>query len=166
MTEPPCGPTQVDIATVCHPCAYPCASCYTDINTCLTCAGGNHIFSQNSCTCPSGTFDNGTTGCDSCDQKCLECSGSTETNCTACKLNMSLVNGECKSDKGFFWNGISSEPCSSKCLACSGTSTQCSECSSNYILSEIDNSCTCGEAEGSNLIDDGLKCFCKETCGF
>ena len=84
--------------------------------------------------------------CMKCHPTCLQCSGSSATNCTACAspnilmpLNKSCTS--CNFDK-FYKSGSSCLPCDEACLSCVGPSDQlCSKCASGYYRNPFDMTC-------------------------
>ncbi|EGR31372.1 leishmanolysin family protein, putative [Ichthyophthirius multifiliis] len=115
---------------VCSQCHSSCSICTGPLaNQCTACQFLTYL-DGTSCveTCPSNKIPNEQTKlCESCSNGCLVCTSST--TCSQCdvSLNYVLSNGFC----------VKNMTCDSSCLACSGTATYCTKCSSPLFLDKV-----------------------------
>ena len=142
-----------------------CTSCHSlaslqSDNTCLCISNSN--LNGNQCTCNDGCYYNLTySECKVCDIACKTCSGYSDTDCTSCPGNATLLSGNnCSCNTGYYWAGTECSLCYNTCKNCNGNaSDNCTSCYSPMIL--VNNSCSCGE----NLYWNGSACeSCDITC--
>ena len=77
--------------TICH--TAKCISCFVNApGSCTQCKPGSSLDDSNNCVCDvsDGLFDDENGNCRSCDIKCAECFGRTNTRCTACSGTFNL----------------------------------------------------------------------------
>jgi proprotein convertase subtilisin/kexin type 5 len=132
---------------------------------------------NNTCysTCPDGTYSTSTPNlCNSCDLKCIICSGSS-TACSSCTLSGGniayLWNNTCITScpDGTFYASSPNlcSTCDIKCILCSGSSTTCSSCTLNgsnmaYLWS---NTCVTNCPNGTYLTANPNLCnACNTLC--
>ena len=129
-------------AGTCYACDPKCSQCFGVATFCTDC-----YLSQltsligNDCVCNSTTFrDTTTLVCTACDVTCLECVGSTPSNCTLCDstdpINRILIGTECLCKSSYFLNSSNvCEQCHPTCSVCIGSSNyNCTACQVNYTL--------------------------------
>lgn len=123
----------------CDTCSPTCATCSGTPNTCTGCTGTLYLSgSQCISVCPDGKYENTVTNlCAPCDAGCLLTCDINATNCVGgCKLGYSKINAtsnECVNQcpSGRVNNTLTGVcECSSSCLTCSGTLSNCTSCSS------------------------------------
>lgn len=98
--------------------------------------------------CPSRYYEQTTTmTCQTCAKYyCYKCNSSTAAaSCTSCNATLdfrTLVSGVCQPLPGYYDTGNSTaQPCNSNCLTCSGTSTLCTSCATQYFLNSSSKVC-------------------------
>lgn len=143
------------------------ASCACCDDTCLTCLDGTDddcltchspaarstpAALASSCICPTGFFPNpDVTLCTACHSSCVECSGTSLTDCLSCFSYADLVNGvspgQCICNTNAFPSPLVSSCalCNAACLTCTlGTVAGCSTCHSHaHLASGPPGACTC-----------------------
>ena len=112
----------------CNECAIGCASCNT--STYCTLCFSPFFLSNNTCldSCQQGFWrDVSNSECKLCDVGCVNCSGPSLIECTACLFNQILINGEC-------------QMCDGNCSTCKGLGDyDCLSCAEDFYLEE--NNC-------------------------
>jgi hypothetical protein len=155
----------VDSANLlCEECHYSCFSCSAagNASACLSCgAGDNRLYSNSSCECATGYYDNSTAVCLQCNSECLTCSDLS--GCLSCNTSegRALSNGSCLCSSAYYTNGTNCFSCSQLqgCLQCSYDSAMdvlaCLQCDSatGYTLT---NSSDCNSSLGNVSCGDGL----------
>lgn len=106
--------------------------------------------------CGSGKYTNASFLCEACDSSCLNCTGPSANECTACQIDYGLVDNTCT----ICPNGTTSDglnPCQNcttpHCLACSDTDV-CESCVSPYQIIDTNIGPQCAEA--CNVTDCSL----------
>jgi len=91
--------------------------------------GNFTLASDLTCDCPMDEYSDGYGGCGgSCRIECQSCFGPTASECFAC-------------NDGFWFNGVSCEPCHSSCKTCYGRENgECSTCQDGKLL-YLNNTC-------------------------
>ena len=158
----------------CQKCSETCYTCLNSTSDCLSCIPGllltvlNSNTGTGSCSCPSGSFINGT-NCDSCSiaiPGCTSCSSATY--CNQCDLG--------------FYRDYSTNlcvKCDSPCMTCSSPG-YCQSCFPGFILSlpysnALSGSCICPKSYFPDLsnpqsplcspcLDNCLSCSNSMTC--
>jgi len=131
-----------DLVLEFSPCNSICLNCSSPL-ICTNCTT-NAKLASGSCTCRSGFY---WTSCvNTCQQECLpcpsNCTACTETGCTNCATGFLLTLDEkCESTcpDGSYQNGTSCQECSSPCLTCTTSATNCLSCNESWYL--LNNSC-------------------------
>lgn len=155
----------------CHPqarqlqfCDANCLTCMRGV--CVLCADLTYYPLGNKCfLCPDGSSSNndGAT-CSTChDSDCKICSGNGDKDCTLCRT-LSLQDGKCACDPGYYKEEDSCVNCDPSCATCSGDGTNnCTSCLGPYSPSEL-NSCSCLTNE-FEIQTDPLVCGqCHTSC--
>ncbi|CAD8177777.1 unnamed protein product [Paramecium octaurelia] len=143
--------------SMCENCSYRCSSCTIKPENCTTCPDSSErdLGTDNSCQCPAFYYDQpGNPICIKCHSTCQTCQGSQSNQCTSCNLLSKRElssNGECKCQNSYFDTGIQEcQICSSDCLNCTITPTNCTSCKPDRYL--VGNSCLCKtKLQGSYL---------------
>ena len=157
-------------SSTCQPCSSPCATCSTLSTNCLSCVS-SYFLRNGACVTDCGSqlyADVATASCKSCDlNSCFNCAGSP-TTCTSCLGN--FLNGtscisaaSCTSDlqhvaDSTTWTCL---PCSSPCLQCQVSVTQCTACSSP--LSLYGQTCI-GSCPSHYYMSNGACLPCSSSC--
>ena len=149
----PSGSWKDDANHVCVGCYTSCSQCTGSLDTqCSACKSGYFLQpSVASCvnTCPTGYFGNSASNtCEACDSACLVCTGSLNTQCSACKSgyflqpSSTICLNSCPDE---YWKDNANHVCSSchtSCLQCTGSlNTQCTACKSGYFLQPSSTIC-------------------------
>ncbi|CAK88624.1 unnamed protein product (macronuclear) [Paramecium tetraurelia] len=142
---------------MCAKCSYRCSSCNIAVDYCLTCPDQSQrdLGIDNTCFCPAYYYDEpGNPLCIKCYINCYDCKGPQNNQCTACnplsKRELS-TNGECICMSKYYDTGIQEcssiylsqyqQACSTECLGCITTPTNCISCNpGKYLLGNI---CLC-----------------------
>lgn len=152
----------------CEMCDANCADCLGPLsNNCITCAPGAMMVLEKSplvgkCVCMKGSFPDGKQ-CSKCHPTCFACNGPTESGCSECGPNASLVattfGKKCVCTTGFsrnaqnfcapsgptgcppstYLSGTQCAACTPGCLACSATA--CTSCISPAVIDQ--GKCRC-----------------------
>ncbi|CAK74559.1 unnamed protein product (macronuclear) [Paramecium tetraurelia] len=160
---------------MCSNCSYRCSSCNIAADHCTTCPDQSYreIGTNNSCACPAYYYDQPDNPiCIKCYNTCYACKGQKNTECTACnplskrELNM---NGECVCMSKYYDTGIQEcSICSTDCLDCITSPTNCTSCNPEKYL--LGNSCQCKtKLQGSFLttyfVESKNQCLnCHYSC--
>ena len=78
---------------------------------------------SNSCGCSIGTYLSSDGSCEACDSLCVSCFDAGAENCY-----------ECVDDSDVIYDGTECVQCTSLCATCTGASTNCVTCISDYYL--------------------------------
>ena len=149
----PAGYWENTPSKTCSPCNTYCSVCTgSSNNQCSACKSGYFLQpapSATTCTntCPSGYWkDTANNICAPCDSACSVCTGSSNTQCSACKSGYFLqpapsattCANTCPSG---YWKDTTNNicaPCDIACTVClGGTNTQCTECKPGYNLQSL-----------------------------
>ena len=151
----------------CSSCHYSCTTCHGILSTnCDTCAS-NRTLQSGECLCPTGYYDGSSVACQLCVATCVNCTSSLSTSCTACnslylRSLTSTPSGSCQCNNGYYDSGaLICQLCSSKCLTCTGTSTNCSSCDTVNHFRTLSTSFSCDCLNG--YFDSGSLSVCQ-TC--
>lgn len=130
---------------MCYACLAPCLTCISEY-TCSSCSFGGLLNGSCLSDCPYGYYLTNNNICSKCDAICGGCVG-ISNNCTECPngkyltkyLNqISTYQLTCSSScmDGYFASSSLSQciPCSSLCLTCNITTSNCISCASPLIL--------------------------------
>jgi len=139
---------------LCLPCALPCERCTGTATSCTFCksgTGSNRFLSGSSCvqTCPTDYFEDAiadptlTNLCTQCSIGCVGCTSAGHTGCASCSINgagtklwlaygTTICDVACPSGEymGSGADDFKCLVCSSTCLTCTGSSTNCVTCGS------------------------------------
>lgn len=132
----------------CQICHYSCKNCLVDGITCTLCPDNSHrLFSNGSCLCGTGFFDDGNATCGTCDYTCATCVN-TATKCQSCDptRDYNNVTNVCTCKSRMFDTQVNSPVCSTchySCASCVGTANTCSTCSSVAHRLLVISSCLC-----------------------
>ena len=174
---------------VCTPCVLGCVECFGPAMLDCTRCNWGLTYTATGCQCPTGSTLSlvgdrceaavdvtcgigrypGTTGCLNCDSSCSKCTGSANTQCSACDPNRGLVlaGNSCVCGAGMYTPAgttfIQCQKCDWTCATCSGDSkTNCLTCGVQRTL--VSGKCVCA----STAFADGEKCYsitAVATCG-
>ena len=152
----PTGYAKDSSSNTCVQCHASCSQCTGSSTQCSVCNA--EYFKQPapddttcSSSCPAGYAGDSTTRtCVQCDISCSVCTGTGNTQCSACNLGYFIQPAPaattCSSSCPVgFWKDIdnrSCAPCNAACAVCTGPDkTQCSECNSGYFLQPSGTGC-------------------------
>ncbi len=98
--------------------------------------------------CPRGyfhLFDGDIVRCFECDSSCAQCLGPTAADCSSCKANHSLLDGNCvkRCPPQYFTFDGACIPCHYSCLTCSGQNND--KITHKFVY--------------KNLVSDAMSCF-------
>ena len=137
-------------------CHSSCSVCTGSSNTqCSACASGNFLQpSSTTClsTCPGGYWKDTTNNiCAACDSACSACTGSSNTECSACTpgyflqpLPSTTCLNSCPSGYGGDSTINKCVQCDVSCSGCTGTGNdKCIACKSEYFLQPAPSGTTC-----------------------
>lgn len=147
----PCGAGYYQVGATCPACLTGCATCTA--SACTSCSMG-YMQQGTICvsTCSLGFYPSSATLCSPCLSTCLSCT--TGTSCTACK-------------PGFV--GATCTACTSPCMTCSGTATNCQSClpSTNTYLQVGGGTCVAANAcQAGSYAETNNQCMpCSSNCG-
>ena len=143
-----------DIANrACSACHASCSQCTSTSNTaCSACKSGYYLQpSSTICqsSCPTGYWKDTTNNvCSACHASCSQCTGSLNTQCSACKSSYFLQPSStiCQSScPTGYWKDTTNNvcvQCHTYCSQCTGSAnTQCSACKSGYFLQPSSTAC-------------------------
>lgn len=170
----------IDGNRICRGCHVDCLTCTGLLITdCISCKNPSFIIlikeSQNLClqNCGNSYYLSSNT-CFKCNENCLECSRSLNTDCLSCKNpSFSILNKESQRlclencGSGYFLNSNNCLKCHSDCSECSGPlNTDCISCKDplfSVLTKELQNLCLANC--GSNYYLSSKSCFkCYENC--
>lgn len=151
----------------CKSCHSFCTTCNNDsILGCISCMANAKLNSNGECKCELGYYLKITStecltgscySCLQCNENCLTCLGPNSNDCSSCKSDQQLLNGECLDSK-----------CDASCSECVGTSVnQCIKCFDNFYLKIIDQTTQIGECYNIcpyPLLSNTNNFTCVETC--
>ena len=138
---------------ICAACHSACTECSgPNFNQCSACSTG--YFLQPASTiclnfCPNGYGEDTVNRvCVSCDTSCSQCTGPTNTQCSACSPGYFLQPSSTTcldSCPVLYWADLTNNiclPCDTSCSIClDGTNNQCSSCVSGYFLQPSSTTC-------------------------
>ena len=176
-----------DETRTCKECPNGCSDCalVESVVRCHSCIDNyKYDITSGTCSteCPSGKYyERGSKSCLGktvfnlsyldCHSLCTACDGPTQYECLACTTT-STIHGVDSCNVPFcmdneYWVQSTEEckQCDSSCKTCtSGSSTQCTSCRDDLILSE--GSCVhCNASAGMELVESEQDFQCKEICG-
>ncbi|EAR87584.2 hypothetical protein TTHERM_00070910 (macronuclear) [Tetrahymena thermophila SB210] len=162
----------------CKPCFSNCATCNPPgtQNSCLTCNANFYLTVQSSCDakCPDRFFPDTTNlVCKPCHSTCLQCTNSSNQNCTKCDTGRYLLlittkEGSCyiNCPDSYYNDGVSNSclSCFGGCRTCSGPlSNQCAACLPGFYF--YNNQCIKNCPDGTYANTQALVCEeCNLTC--
>ncbi|CAD8161406.1 unnamed protein product [Paramecium octaurelia] len=133
---------------MCSKCSYRCSSCTIKVDNCTKCPDQSFrdLGTDNSCSCPAYYYDEpGKPICIKCYSNCYACKGPKYNQCTACNLFSKRelsANGECVCMSKYYDTGKQEcSTCSTDCLDCINTPTNCISCNPDKYL--LGNICQC-----------------------
>ncbi|KAL4496916.1 hypothetical protein ABPG73_011882 [Tetrahymena malaccensis] len=178
----------------CKPCFSNCATCNPPgtQNSCLTCNTNFYLTVQSSCDakCPDRFYpDTANLVCKPCHSTCLQCTNSSNQNCTKCDTGRYLLlltakEGSCyiNCPDSYYNDGVSNTclSCFGGCRTCSGPlSNQCAACMPgtyllkntcltscpvHYVPNEASQTCVeCPKECATCLVSDPTKCTKCQT---
>ena len=142
----------IELGQECHPCEGDCATCFDEVDKCLSCMSPLVLTTDNvcdgACTNTNETVVDGR--CVVCDAKCSACDGDADM-CTACKSGFFLYENACQTECPDEWQPNTENACEYVGLQCrSGFElnedrTGCvpigRECQSGYKLNSDKTQC-------------------------
>ena len=169
-----CIPGYYVSGNTCNTCPSTCIECMS-INQCSSCIPGYSLvimLGSTTCqsVCPAAQYSDGTV-CKNCPNNCSTCDS---TGCLKCQSTFFILNGMCiKTCSSGYYSGKNENSlgesvdqcikCDSKCLECSGSSTNCLSCLSikYFYMNNCYDQCPVGFYN-----DDTTKTCknCDETC--
>ncbi|CAD8148167.1 unnamed protein product [Paramecium octaurelia] len=175
-----CQLNQYYDGTSCLNCDYSCKQCQSS-NYCIHCETKYLRYLENGqCLCYDGYYNqNNIQQCQPCDKLCSKCSGPTNKNCQACKVQINLIlNGNtCECSNGYYFDEYQLKclTCSQKCENCFGSSdSSCLSCHSTQfrVLDGFDCKCQLGYYDNGSdaciqcpAVEDSSFTFCYKICG-
>ncbi|XP_038025774.1 proprotein convertase subtilisin/kexin type 5 isoform X1 [Anas platyrhynchos] len=154
----------------CRQCPSNCDSC--DKDKCNVCKEGFYLSGDICVTeCGEGFFnDDMFRECEPCHRSCKTCVGYSYKNCTGCKKDFQLSNGECLNPRNYqptgkFWDDENKQlqSCDPSCRTCGKSAKVCTSCPEGNFL--IHDTCVsqCPQQTFAN-VESGKCEMCMDNC--
>lgn len=151
----------------CKVCHSSCKTCRKDSTLgCTSCMANANLGPNGDCKCDLGYYLKITSigclttecySCLQCNENCLTCKGPNSNDCSSCRTDKKLLNGECLESQ-----------CVSSCSECvSKSANQCLKCLDNFYFRIIDQSTKTGECYSvcpNPLFSNFNNFTCAEAC--
>ncbi|KAL4441929.1 hypothetical protein ABPG74_003680 [Tetrahymena malaccensis] len=155
----------------CVNCPANCTACTNDTGACTGACLNNYKLVNGACVCSSDRALDSSSNCQLCTVLFPNCSQCNSSACSQCFAPFTITDkGQCRictNQETYISTSFSCQLCSSfikNCSSCSST-TQCSQCTGNFVPSTDNTSCVCpagfylvpGDPK-NNIADQCIKC--------
>ena len=157
------GQCAVCSVTLCGACTANTASCSQCVPLAVFVDPATPV---NGCACIAGYYRSGNT-CLKCAPGCQNCT--TGTQCTTCVANSNTRQNttlNCACLPGYYEvNQPVCPACSSECLTCVGTSTNCTSCNTTGFFNQVGTTCQCANGYFLAIVNGAAQCLkCHFSC--